>query len=190
MFPRITDYAHQLLEQRIQPGAHVIDATMGNGHDTVFLAQQVGETGKVYSFDIQQQALDSTRQLLVKRHLEQRARLFLQSHAMMDFPAESIDAVVFNLGYLPRSDKTITTQAETTIESIKRALRFLKVGGLIVVVVYWGHEQGKIEKQAVEQFVEGLPFPEFMVLRYQYMNPLNQPPFVLAIERRRRPTVD
>lgn len=173
------------MEQRIQDGARAVDATMGNGHDTLRLAQLVGERGKVSAFDIQQEAIHSTRRLLEKHGLLSRVELYCQSHSEMDFPDESVDFVVFNLGYLPRSDKTIATKGETTIQAVEKALRFIKVGGLIVLVVYWGHEQGKEEKRWVERYVEQIPYPEFIVLRYEYVNPKNFPPFVFAIERRK-----
>jgi len=185
MFPRITEYVHELMEKRIRAGSHVIDATMGNGYDTLYLAKLVGVEGKVYAYDIQEQAVEATRLLLAENQLLARANLFLQSHAEMDFPKQSIDFIVFNLGYLPGSDKSITTKGHSTISAVERALSFLKVGGLIVLVVYWGHDEGKVEKEQVEQFVEQLPYPEFMVLKYQYVNPGNYPPFVYAIERRK-----
>ncbi|RXT15193.1 class I SAM-dependent methyltransferase [Ammoniphilus sp. CFH 90114] len=185
MFPRITQYAHQLLQSRIKVGDWVIDATMGNGHDTLFLAQLVGEVGKVYAFDIQTQALHNTNELLETYNLRHRVELFQQSHDRLHFPLSSIAAVVFNLGYLPGSDKTIATMPETTLKAIENSLELLKVGGLVVLTIYWGHEQGQLEKEAVEKYVEGLSYPEYMVLRYQYVNPKNNPPFILAIERRK-----
>lgn len=184
MFPRITEYVHDLMRQRVQEGSHVIDATMGNGHDTLYLAKLVGQHGKVFSYDIQEQALKSTTLLLESNDLLSRVTLSLQSHAELNFPPKSIDFVVFNLGYLPGSDKRITTNGITTIQAVKRALSAIKIGGVVVLVVYWGHDEGKKEKERVEQFVKDLPYPEFIVLRYEYINPGNHPPFVLAIERR------
>ncbi|MEW9667716.1 class I SAM-dependent methyltransferase [Ammoniphilus sp. 3BR4] len=185
MFPRITQTAHQLIESRVRPGDEVIDATMGNGHDTLFLAQLVQDQGKVYAYDIQSQAILSTDKLLSSYGLRHRAELLHRSHDEMDYPEGSMAAVIFNLGYLPGSDKVIATQASTTLAAIEKALRLIRVGGLIVLTVYWGHEEGKNEKEEVEWYVENLPYPEFMVLRYQYVNPKNQPPYILAIERRR-----
>lgn len=185
MFPRITQTAHQLVESRVKPGDWVIDATMGNGHDTLFLAELVQDEGKVYAYDIQSQALICTDNLLSSHGLRHRAELLHCSHEKMEHPVGSIAAVVFNLGYLPGSDKAIATQADTTLKAIQKALQLIRVGGLVVLTVYWGHEQGKREKIEVEKYVENLPYPEFMVLRYQYVNPKNQPPFILAIERRK-----
>lgn len=185
MFPRITEYVHELMRQRIRAGNFVVDATMGNGYDTLQLAQLVGDEGKVFAYDIQKQAIESTRQLLINHQLLSRVQLIHQSHSNMDYAKDSIDFVVFNLGYLPGSDKTVTTKGKTTVEAIGKALQSLTVGGVIVLVVYCGHEEGKKEKQCIEKYVEKLPYPEFMVLKYQYVNLGNHPPFILAIERRK-----
>ena len=185
MFPRITEYVHELMKQRVHEGSVVIDATMGNGHDTLYLAKLVGHEGRVFAFDIQEQAIESTHQLLKENKFVSRVELILQSHADMEFPENSIDFVVFNLGYLPGADKKVTTKGSSTIQAVEKSLKALKVGGLLILVVYWGHEEGKVEKESVEQFVEQIPYPEFMVLRYQYVNPGNHPPFVFAIERRK-----
>lgn len=184
MFPRITEYVHDLIRSRVRPGDHVIDATMGNGHDTLFLAQLVGPEGKVYAYDIQPQAVESTRKLLEEKDVIERTELILGSHSEMVHEENSIGLIVFNLGYLPGSDKVITTTGSTTIQAIKRALHCLQIGGLVIVVIYWGHTNGKEEKLQVEDFLQNLPYPQYMVLKYQYMNPKNYPPFVLAVERR------
>ncbi len=185
MFPRITEYVHQLIEPRTKAGDLAIDATMGNGHDTVFLANLVGETGHVYAYDIQRQAVESTERRLEKEGLLHRVTLRQCSHDQMEHEENSISVMVFNLGYLPGSDHTLTTEARTTLAALERATKLIRVGGLIVVTVYWGHDQGKEEKLKVEEYVEQLPYPEYMVLKYQYVNPKNQPPFVLAIEKRK-----
>ncbi|WP_134700450.1 class I SAM-dependent methyltransferase [Ammoniphilus sp. YIM 78166] len=185
MFPRITEYVHQLIQPRIQQGDLVIDATMGNGHDTVFLAKIVGDTGQVFAYDIQQQAIENTELRLLEEGLHHRVTLRLCSHDQMEHEENSVSVVVFNLGYLPGSDQSLTTEPHTTLGALDLARKLIKVGGLIVITVYWGHEQGKEEKLKVEEYVEQLPYPEYMVLKYQYINPKNQPPFVLAIEKRK-----
>jgi predicted methyltransferase len=181
---RITQYVHKVLQDTVRKGDTVIDATMGNGHDTAFLAHLVGEEGKVIAYDIQEKALAETRKILRAQQLESRVVLNHQCHSQMDKPPVPCSAIVFNLGYLPRSDKKITTTVKTTLPAIEQALKYLAVGGLLVLVVYWQHEQGKQEKHSIESFVETLPFSEFIVLKYQFINLTNEPPFVLAVERR------
>ena len=95
-------FSHTLLQEILQPGDHVVDATMGNGHDTVFLAEHIGKTGHVYSFDIQQQAIDATREKLEQHQLEERVSLFLQGHETLGeviAEQQNLKAGIFNLGY-------------------------------------------------------------------------------------------
>lgn len=183
-FKRITEVAHQMLAERIQPGDQVLDATAGNGYDTLFLAEKVGDTGRVYACDIQEEAIQHTKERLHAHGMAQRVELHLMSHA--DLPEEwgPLIAAVFNLGYLPGSDETIITQAETTLMAVKNILSKLSKGGLLLLVVYVGHEGGKKEAEELESFIQNLPFKDYMVLKYQYINPLNNPPYILAIEKK------
>lgn len=183
-FKRITEVAHQMLDGRIAPGDKVLDATAGNGHDTLFLAEKVGETGKVYACDIQEEAIQHTRERLQAHGMEQRVDLRLMSHA--DVPEEwgPLAAAVFNLGYLPGSDGRVITRAETTLVAVKKILPMLSKGGLLLLVVYVGHEGGKKEAEELEAFIQSLPFKDYMALKYQYINPANNPPYILAIEKK------
>lgn len=183
-FKRITEVAHQMLAGRIEPGDKVLDATAGNGHDTLFLAEKVGETGKVYACDIQEEAIQHTRERLHAHGMEQRVELHLMSHA--DVPEEwgPLAAAVFNLGYLPGSDETVITRGETTLIAVKKILSLLSNGGMLLLVFYVGHEGGKKEAEELEVFIGNLPFKEYMVLKYQYINPANDPPYIVAIEKK------
>lgn len=152
--------AHQTIQQTIQTGDTVIDATVGNGHDTLFLAEQVGRTGRVYGFDIQQTALDSAAQRL--NNLEQ-VKLILASHSDMKqhIPLEQhgkIKAVMFNLGYLPKSDKSIITQSENTISALNAACELLALNGVITVLAYTGHQGGAEEADCVEHWLKQTEF--------------------------------
>jgi tRNA A58 N-methylase Trm61 len=184
MLLRITEYAHELLKQTVKEGDIVVDATMGNGYDTLLLAKLVGEEGKVVAYDVQARAIESTRERLVANGLLHRTELRKHSHAEMDIPNDSCSAIVFNLGYLPGYDKTLATLPETTIIALQKALDAVKVGGIIVIVVYPGHPEGKAEQAALEKFVETIPYPHFIILKHQYMNIVNCPPFIYAIEKR------
>jgi len=150
----LVDQAQEFLRGEIHPGDKVIDATVGNGYDTVFLASAVGDTGEVLGFDVQEQALENTRHVLQQKNLQHRVRLLLQSHAdMAEHISENmqgrIKAVMFNLGYLPGSDKSVTTRSPATVIALKNALSQLVPGGAITVIAYRGHRGGAEETQEV-----------------------------------------
>lgn len=188
MFTGIIPFAHELLKDVIEENDIVIDATCGNGNDTLFLAKLVGDKGQVYTFDVQAQAIENTKQLLRKNNIENVSYIH-DSHAKVStyVPEEykgKVSAAVFNLGYLPRSDKSIITQADSTIAALEQLLPYVKKKGRIVLVVYHGHEGGKEEKTAVIDFAEQLDQQLFQVIRYQFINQKNNPPFVVAIEKK------
>lgn len=180
-------YTHTLIKQTIQPGDTVIDATVGNGHDTLLLAGLVKESGKVVGFDIQKTAIDTTRKRLAEAGLENRVQLYHKGHESIDdvlAPDDTVSLVVYNLGYLPKGDKTIVTTPDSTVESLGQALSHLKKNGLILLMIYYGHEGGEKEKDAVLRFTQALPQKKYSVLQYQYLNQKNAPPFLIAIEKR------
>ncbi len=186
--PNALAFSHQLLEQAVSPGDNVLDGTIGNGHDTLFLANLVGQTGTVYGFDIQPQAILTTKQRLTAHHLmAANIHLFQESHAKISeiLPEKvKLKAAIFNLGYLPGSDKQITTQATSTISAIKACLSRLATLGMVVIVVYYGHPGGEAEKSAVVDFVSALDQQKYTVLSYRFLNQKHTPPFVLAIQRK------
>jgi predicted methyltransferase len=157
----LTNKAQSIIEEVVSPGDLVIDATLGNGYDTLFLARLVGPRGKVYGFDIQPVAHKETSHRLQQAGLTHRTRLFHQGHEAMAQclpPAlhEHIRAIMFNLGYLPGMDKAITTHPETTIEALESCKSLLMPGGRITIVAYTGHPGGKNETDAVEQWKASL----------------------------------
>lgn len=180
---RVLPFSKRLIEQTVLPGETVVDATAGNGNDTQFLAEHVGEHGHVFAFDIQQQALDSTKERL--NDLADRVTLVLDSHANVDqYVKTPIGGAMFNLGYLPRSeDLSIITKAESTIEAIHKLLGLLKKNGMITIAVYDGHEGGQEERDAVLAYVSKLHQADVHVAKYEIINQLNNPPFLLAIEK-------
>lgn len=182
----MTDMAHLLLAHVVKEGDTVIDATAGNGHDTVFLAQRVGDSGKVHAFDIQRQAIENTRRRLEEWRLSHRVVLHHASHTNIAYMDSSIKATVFNLGYLPGSDKQIVTQAESTRAAVSAALPLLQPSGIVVLVQYRGHPGGEQEAAALEQFVRQLPSSAYVVSKYEHLNVPHNPPYVLVIEKRRR----
>lgn len=183
---KVTDINKLYLEQVISKGDVVVDATMGNGYDTKYLAQKVGESGFVYSFDIQEDAIKSTKKKLVKENLEDRVKLILDGHENMDKYIEGkVSCVLFNLGYLPRCEHMIITKPNTTIKAIKHSLNLLKPHGVISIAIYTGHHGGMEERNSVYEFVKSLDQSEFNVLECGFINQINNPPQLVLIEKKK-----
>jgi SAM-dependent methyltransferase len=179
---RVLPYVKTLLKSSVSQGDIVIDGTAGNGHDTLFLAELVGSTGHVFAFDVQQAAIEAT--LLRVAEWQDSVTLIHAGHeTISSYVKKEISAAVFNLGYLPGKDHLIITQPHTTIEAIESCLHLLKVNGLIVLVVYHGHEGGDKERDDLLNYVSNLPQSFVHVLKYEFINQQNHPPFVLVIER-------
>lgn len=179
---RPLEMAHNFLAQIITKEDIVVDATMGNGHDTLFLAKLAKQ---VYAFDIQEQALEKTSQRLQEAGLS-NAELILQGHETVDQFVTEVKAAIFNLGYLPSADKSIITQPQTTIEALDKLCHMLVKGGRIAIMIYYGHEGGDIEKDAVMDFVSQLPQQEYTATIYRTLNQINNPPFLVMIEKLER----
>lgn len=180
---RVLPYTKFLLEQAVSPGDCVVDGTAGNGHDTHFLAGLTGATGKVFAFDIQAEAIQATAERVKEfQHVE----LVHDSHAKIkDYVTQPISAAVFNLGYLPKGDHSIITKAQSTLMALEQCVELLRVHGLLLIVVYSGHEGGSEERDAVMEFVSALPQKSFDVLKYEFINQKHSPPFLLAIEKKK-----
>ena len=148
--------AADMLRAVLEPGDRAIDATMGNGHDTVLLCSLVGPAGRVYAFDVQPAALEATRGRLTEEGFSGRANLFHLGHEhMSEVVQDPVKAVVFNLGWLPGGDHRITTRTETTIRAIRQALKLLAPMGVLVICVYPGHPEGEREKETVTKLQIG-----------------------------------
>ncbi|PRT69018.1 16S rRNA (cytosine(1402)-N(4))-methyltransferase [Streptococcus anginosus] len=171
--------AHAFLEEVVTDEDIVVDATMGNGHDTLFLARLAK---KVYAFDIQEQAVEQTTKRLAEAKLD-NVELLLTGHENVDQYVASIKAAIFNLGYLPSADKTVITQPHTTIQALEKLCQRLVTGGRIAIMIYYGHTGGDVERDAVLDFVSQLPQQEFTVAFYKTINQINQPPFLVMIEK-------
>ena len=158
LITRTTELAMSITLQYVSEGDTVVDATCGTGQDTVSLARAVGESGKVYAFDIQQEALTHTEERLKEEGLSNVQLIHESFTAMGSYaPDGSSAAVVFNLGYLPGGDHSITTTAEETLNGLDAALRTIRNDGIVTVVMYDGHEEGAAEKAAVEQGFPAYP---------------------------------
>jgi len=164
----LVNTAHDLIRDILRPGDIAIDATVGNGHDTLFLAEQVTSSGQVYGFDIQQAAIDSTREKFRQTQLSDCLTLIHASHADMTdkIPADlhgNISAIMFNLGYLPGGDKSVITQTDSTLTALTVAARILAVNGIITLLAYPGHPGGDMETDRVKNGCEQLDTQQFEV---------------------------
>lgn len=180
-------FSHEIIKQALVSGDTVIDATVGNGNDTVVLAKAVGSMGKVYGFDIQEEAIDKTKEKLLLTGLLPQTELILEGHENIEnhVPEDAnLGAVMFNLGYLPSGDKSIITQPATTLSAIQQSLVRLRKGGILSLMIYYGHEGGIKEKDAVDDLVVNLEQEKFQVLQYQFVNQKNNPPYLYLIEKR------
>ena len=163
--------AREVLERAVRPGDTVVDATMGNGHDTLMLCEAVGPAGRVYAFDIQQDAVNETEKLLKSRGMLERATLINAGHEQMkDYVKGPVNAVVFNLGWLPGGDHTVTTFWETTREAVTKALDLLLPGGVLVLCAYPGHPEGDRERQELTGFFAALSNKTYNVLHQRFLN--------------------
>lgn len=182
MIKRPIQLSHDFLAEVLKSNSIAVDATMGNGNDTAFLA---GLASKVYAFDVQEQALQKTKERLEQLGLD-NAQLILDGHQKIDkYINEPICAAIFNLGYLPSADKSIITKPDTTLEAIQKILDRLEVGGRVSVMIYYGHEGGQMEKDAVLNFVKELPQAKFATMLYQPLNQIHTPPFLVMVEKLR-----
>lgn len=184
---RLTEKVHLLLTAHLQPGDHAIDATAGNGHDTLFLAQKVGPSGKVIAIDIQATAIQTTQERLVKAHLGTQVDLEVGDHAKIldgrsKDPTSEVSAITFNLGYLPGSDHSIQTQAERTLPALEHSLSLLKAGGLLCVTAYRGHAGGQDEADRVEEWMRKQQSLRHVVESY-VPESLNNPPILWVLKK-------
>lgn len=182
-------YAHELMRERVGMGDAVIDATLGNGNDALFLANLIGPQGKLFGFDIQQRAIEKTEEVLLRNGvLYPGIHLLEMNHAeMLDAIPEQLhgefSGAMFNLGYLPGADHAKITKPETTLPALQAALSLLNQGGLMTIMIYPGHDGGQAEAEAIESWTAGLAQKRFQTLCYKFINQRNTPPYLIAVEK-------
>ncbi len=174
--------SHKFISEHVDKGNFCIDGTAGRGRDTLFLSNLVGEAGKVLSFDIQQEAIDSTRELL-ENEKKKNVTLILDCHSKMDQYAEknTADAIMFNFGWLPGGDHNIFSVGETSVLAIKKGLDILKPGGVMTLCIYCGKETGFDEKRTLLDFVSTLDQKKYSVLLNDFINRGGNPPIAIFI---------
>lgn len=182
LFQSHLDLAHHYWSNLVKPGDTVIDATCGNGYDTLRLATMIGPTGRVYAYDIQPAAIEMTGDLLTKEGLLDRVELRGVSH--ISFEGIALPRlIVYNLGYLPGSDKQIKTVTETTLLSIAHGLEILQPGGMISITAYPGHEEGALEEQALQIFFSSLSPTTWSCTFHKWLN-RQQAPVLFLIQKK------
>ena len=183
-------HKHFILEH-LKEGDVAVDFTMGNGNDTLFLSKSVGASGKVYAFDIQEEALTSTRAFLESNGAPENYTLICDSHhKVMDYVKEPIKAGMFNLGYLPRSGKkAVTTLRETTMPAVQAAIDLLVPDGVLIVAIYPGHEEGALEGEMLREYFSTLSRFKICASEFKILNSPTSPYFFL-IEKSPRVSID
>ena len=187
MLKNAMQFSHQLLKEVVQPNDLIIDATMGNGHDTLFMSQLISKKGHLYSFDVQSSAIKNTQKILIASKVdENKISLIKDSHENINHHVTNpIKAALFNLGYLPGSDKSIITQPSSTLRAIKECMDLSIKHTRIIIVSYYGHPGGKKELEEVEKFIKKIDQHKFNCLKYEFINQQNEPPILFCIEKRK-----
>lgn len=175
---------HHFLRQRLRHGDLVVDATCGNGQDTLLLAELVGGEGHVWAFDIQEDALQRTAQRLAAAGCRERVELVAAGHERLgELVSGPLQAVVFNLGYLPAGNPEVKTSAQTTLSALQQSAELLAPGGILLIAVYTGHEGGMEEWDVVRGWSSGLEPRSFNVWQARQLNRSEAAPFVVLVEK-------
>ena len=171
----------QFIAPHVKKGGTAVDFTMGNGHDTKWISDAVGPKGKVYAFDIQEQALESTRKLLKESGCAENYELILDSHAnVKKYVTGPICAGMFNLGYLPGGDKSVTTLRPSTLEAVKAAIELLDHDGGLLIAVYPGHAEGTLEGEMLTEYLSSLSRFQICCSKFRIINSPTSPFFFLV----------
>ena len=180
---QITYWCHEIIRSQAVKGGVYIDATMGNGNDTLMLCQLAGDKGEVFAFDIQERAIQKTQELLIKHECMERVRLIQDGHENMDqyVKDSSADVICFNFGYLPGGDHDIATKAATSLSAIEKGLNILKNGGMMSLCIYSGGDTGFEEKEQILSYLKTLPAERYTVIVNEYYNRGNNPPMPVFI---------
>ena len=180
---QITEWCAHFITEHVKEGDLCIDATMGNGNDTLLLSRLCGEKGHVLAFDIQEMALANTRSRLKKENAAHNYELFLDSHVNMGIYAKpmSVSCIVFNFGYLPGGDHKLATRSESSILALEVSLSLLKKGGILMLCIYSGGDSGFEERDALLKRLKELDSRRYLVIKTEYYNRPNHPPIPVLV---------
>lgn len=177
----ICDLSHEIIKPYVTKHDIMIDATMGNGFDTLFLASI---SKHVYAFDIQDQALNETKKLLDQSNVD-NVTLILDSHENMFDYIKTFKGVFFNLGYLPKGDKSVTTKTDITLKTLNQILPRLEVNGFILYVIYPGHDEGFKESKALFDHIKTFDPQIYKTVRIDLPFQDHNPPYILWIHKQK-----
>lgn len=177
--------AHRFIREHVREGDLCIDATAGRGRDTALLCELVGESGRVLAFDIQHEAICSTRELLSSLGYSSRAELIERSHSFMsEYAGEGeVSCIVFNFGWLPGGDHSIFTHPETSIAAIAQGLRLIREGGVMCLSIYYGGASGFEERDALLEYLSTIDDKNYTVIVSSFANRGGCPPIPVFILR-------
>jgi hypothetical protein len=179
-----TQLARLVMRQFLRSGDHAVDATCGNGHDTLLLADLVGPAGKVWAFDIQEEAIRSTALKLEKAGMPERVELIMAGHeSMSDHVSVPVRVVMFNLGYRPGGDRNIITRPETTLSALEQSLQLILPAGILAITVYPGHCGGDDEERAISQWSTTLDQRSFHAWHMGQVNATAGAPYFFLIQK-------
>lgn len=179
---KVTQMAQRMIEMVVKPEDTVIDGTLGNGNDTIFLSK-LAYQGNVYSFDIQENAVINFKEVMEKKSIKNVTVINSGHENMESYVFESPAAVMFNLGYLPGGDESIITLPHTTLKALNSAVKILKPGGIITIASYSGHPGGQEEQNVVQNWVRTLNPKHFSVMEASFTNGKNNSPMLIVIEK-------
>lgn len=187
----ILEKVKRLIDVGMREAGIYADFTMGNGFDTLYLSKNCPEGSMIYAFDVQSDAIESTKRLLDDENCPDNYRLIFDSHENFDahIPqlelGERIKCGVFNLGYRPTGDKKITTLRSSTLAALRKAVDFLDFGGVIVAAIYPGHEEGAAEGELIREYGENLDSREYDVLYHRLIN-IKTSPYIIGIQKKNK----
>lgn len=173
----ILDFTKIMIDSYQDQDGVAVDMACGRGNDTIYLQDRFR---KVYAFDIQKEAVLITQERV---NLD-KVVLINDNHENIDnYIHEKIKLVIYNLGYLPKINEEITTNAQTTINSLSKTLKLLEKKGIVIMVVYTGHLAGKQEALLLDEFLAKLSPSEYLLAKYQMLN-AKDCPYVICIHKK------
>lgn len=185
MLNNVVEIIDFYISHTVKAGDNVIDATCGNGYDTVFLSNMVGENGKVFAFDIQESAIIHTKKIIAEKSQYQNIILIHDSHEnVLKYVKDEITLCVFNLGYLPGGNKKIITTGQSTVRAVENIFQILKQGGIICICAYLGHQGGVQEYEYVKNYLNGLDCDVYNIVEIKHLIRHDDAPRILMIEKK------
>ena len=186
MIKSVVEIANVFIKEGIKEGDTCLDLTMGNGNDTCLLAKLVGENGKVFSFDVQDLAIKNTKKLLKEKDIK-NVTLIQDTHSnVRKYVNENIKAAVYNLGFLPKSDKEVVTNADEVLSSLGDVLDMLEVGGFVTICSYLAHDGGKEEYTAIKMFLSDLDKSKYDIIHIAHFLRKSTSPKLIIIEKKEK----